>query len=630
MVAQLFFYILLFVYFPLTAQAQLGNSEKNIDDLLSEAFRKPLIDDSIEDKDKTVEELIAEANFLFLDKRPIDARSKLLKVLDKDPNYYKAHALLGEYYLVHVGHYRLALKYIKRAQQLFLQQQGKPPYDSTENRTDHAYILYLLVQARLNLDNYEGALEILDEYSNYGYFASWYPGTRAWVLMKLGRIKEAIQTARIGVITGADEGRALNMLGILLSMDNDPQGALKVFRSAIAQELSLGEEGQPATPLNNSGEVYKELFDDEKAESTWRKAIRLPDGCEHVLPTLNLGILLMEQLRINDISRILDEFEDCVKQFPLRNGEEHKALVNLMRGRISLMSGKSDTALAFLEKSIEGTQWFGKIGTNENDLISASLISIIQAYEAQSNYLKTKVYSSFFERISSIKKRLSIWVKRKWLIRKAKLTLITKQNDIEDFKIRNTDSLIDYSSFGDLLEHLPPILIEKKIQQIIDSDTRKESLNFYNIYLAQSYLYHGKKTKAQEIVNSTLQNLRPRYDDSLKVQALLIKLSTTNGDLKTYNQTAQLIYNLSKATLRNKGFYLPVNYSIRDNSILNNLNDTNLKLDNSVELTYEIKEESNNGEIVLQFINKSTNKVLYSEKGTEQVDVLNKFLDLIF
>ena len=135
------------------------------------------------------------------------------------------------------------------------------------------------------------------------------------------------------------------MLGILLSMHGDRDESLKIFRQAIAYELSEGNLGQPATPLNNSGEVYKEIFSEDSAESSWLKATSMPDGCDHVLPSLNLSLLYFDELNLDGAKRAMDSFESCIAQYPLRNGEEHRALVSLARGRIALLSGNPDLAI---------------------------------------------------------------------------------------------------------------------------------------------------------------------------------------------------------------------------------------------------------------------------------------------
>jgi Tfp pilus assembly protein PilF len=363
--------------------------------------------DTSNDDSKTPEQLTFEGAALLEDQRLLDGRSKLLKALEKDPSFYRAHAKLAEYYMTYVGHFRLSLKYVKRAMDLFFQQNGSPPFEDIFAKSEHAYLLSLLAQVRLNLDNYEGALQILDEFSSFGYFGVWYPGTRAWVLMKLGRIKEAIQVARLGLVTGGEEGRTLNMLGILLSMDNQPQSALQVFRQAVEYELSQGEYGQPATPLNNSGEVYKEQFDEDRAESSWRKATRLPDGCEHVLPALNLAILLMEQLRHREALSAITEFESCFSSnYPLKNEEEHRALVHLAKGRIDLTFGKVESAVQHFESALQGIQWFGKIGTSPLDLQAGAMTSLAQALEARAHHVSFMRHHSFLEWMNSLREQL--------------------------------------------------------------------------------------------------------------------------------------------------------------------------------------------------------------------------------
>ena len=71
-----------------------------------------------DDKDKSAEELVRESLTLFQTEHLLDARTKLLKALQKDPENIRAHYFLAGYYLSSVGHYRLALKYAKRALEL--------------------------------------------------------------------------------------------------------------------------------------------------------------------------------------------------------------------------------------------------------------------------------------------------------------------------------------------------------------------------------------------------------------------------------------------------------------------------------------------------------------------------------
>lgn len=233
---------------------------------------------SSSDDDKTADELIRDAGLLLRTDRPLDARTKLLKAIQKDPKAYRAYYLLSGYYIVHVGHYRLALKYIKRAQELFEEQHGKPPYSSQTLQMEHSNLIYYLSQARLNLDNYQGALDALDDYYALGYRGDWFAGSRAWILMKLGRIQEAIKVARQGILAGAEEGRTLNMLGILLSMNDQPQEALEVFRQAIANELSMGREGSQRPRLITPERCIKSSLKTRKLSRLFCELPQCPMG----------------------------------------------------------------------------------------------------------------------------------------------------------------------------------------------------------------------------------------------------------------------------------------------------------------------------------------------------------------
>jgi len=518
-------------------------------------------DISREDKDKSAEELVAEGNAFLSLERPLDARTKLLLALQKNPKVEEAHELLASYYLVHVGHFRLALKYIKQAQALLEERHGRPPYSDPLVQRKHARILYLLSQIRLDLDNYQGALDVLDEFTSYGYYASWYPGSRAWILMKLGRLEEAIKVARLGMLADAEPGRTLNMLGILLSMHGERQASLQIFHDAISYEYSLGTMGQPATPLNNVGEVLREMFEDDKAEASWLRATSQPDGCEHVLASMNLTLLYIEQQNYVAAKRTMDNFESCVAQYPLRNGEEHRALVGLARGRIAMHTGNVDLAVKLLEESLQRRQWFGKIGTSEEDLEAAASISLAQALNRQSNVHGFRLTTSWREGLERVQQRIWNSVRAWWLMRRGRQVLAEDLSDLEDLSIRNTDAMLEYSTFGEALADLPRAALGARIAKELAVDERKNALPFYEAYLGENALKHGDTSTAISQLQSALRVMRPRYDELLKVHSLLRILETTKPGSAEYTEFANQAFALSNSELRNYGFQLPVNVS---------------------------------------------------------------------
>jgi tetratricopeptide (TPR) repeat protein len=534
------------------------------DDLLLDPFdpfdlgdKDPIASEQ-EDSSKSAEELLREASNLLMLERPLDARTKLLRALQRDPKLYRTHYLLAGYYLVHVGHFRLAMKYIKQAERLFEEQNGKPPYADRMLQIEHSSILYYESQIRLSLDNYQGALESLDRYSALGYTSEWYPGSRAWILMKLGRIQEAITVARAGILAGAEPGRTLNMLGILLSMNGQPQEALEVFRRAIAGEFASGSDGQPATPLNNSGEVYKEMFEDDKAESSFLRAIALPDGCEHVLPSLNMALMYIDQLKLDSARSTIDGFDRCVAQFPLRNNEEHAALVHLARGRIALHYGNVDKAIEHLRAAMDGTQWFGKIGTNQNDLVVAATISLTQALRIKNNHLSFRLSESWGELLSNLRQRTENSAEAWWLARRARQMLVGELNDLEDLQIRNTDSLLEYPTLGSALKGLSTTSLARRLKRDSSNDQRAPAKLFYELYEAESRLGFFRSSQATTSLDNVIERARPRYDELLKTHASLLRMRTLQSSSNRYRDLAYRVFFTAPALLRNYGLPLPV------------------------------------------------------------------------
>ncbi len=591
--------------------------------------------ESQNDDDKTPDQLVAEAAVMLDDDRPLDARTKLLKALAKDPQMYRAHLMLATYYMVHVGHFRLALRYVKQAQDLFFKKNGQPPYTDFIAQSEHAHILYLLSQARLNLDNYQGALDVLDEFTSFGYYADWYAGTRAWVLMKLGRVDEAVKVARLGIALGAEKGRTLNMLGILLSMTGEREQSLQVFDQAIRYEMSLGSAGQPATPLNNSGEVLKEIFKEDKAQAAWLKSTSLPDGCEHVLPSLNLALVYLDELNLKGAKKAMDDFLSCVAQYKLRNGEEHRALVNLANGRVALMAGFPETAIKLLRLSLEHQQWFGKIGTDIDDLRAAAMSSLGQALRAAVWHRKLRSAGSLRERFAYMRLNVTQSLEAWWYERRARQILIENLSQFEDIYVRNTDSLIDYPVLGALLAPLPESVLDARIGKERDLDKRDQAALYYDAYRAENRLYHGDIKEALALIDAVLGRARARYDDALRLHLLLLKLTVLDVGSEDYRAIAYQAFSLNRAALRNNGLKLPVRLEPAARGIQDDIADGPFTITDEAAEDYSINYELKDGEHHLMLnskrglIGRKTLATLETHAPVLE-EALKKFSDIVF
>jgi Tfp pilus assembly protein PilF len=552
---------------------------------------------------------------------PLEARTKLLEAVRIDPTYFPAHMALSDYYMSEVGHFRLALQYIKQAEKIFFKQRGNPPYPNFESQSDHAWILSLLSQARLNLDDYTGALKVLDKMRSLGYFSEFYLSSRAWILMKLGKIKEAIQEIRYALLLDPESGRSLNMLGILLSVNGQPKEALATFDKAIRVESSR-LNGQIATPLNNAGEVLREQFKDELAKDAWIRAKRLPDGCEHVLPSLNLAILYLEQEDPDNSESAMLSFEECFKQYPLRNDDEHRALVNLAYGRIALYRGAIDSAINYFEDSLKEIQWFGKIGANKADLELAIMISLSQALKIKNNHLQHTYPSSFFERVNQFKLRIVNYFKSRWLIRKARF-LATDLNNFEDLKIRHTDSLLDYVALGFFISSYNYPTVKSRILQEINLDKRRGALPYYESYLGEAQLNNGELNEGNKYLNKALNKLRTFEDRSLYLKILTLKLKYLTSYNSDYLKYVTIIMQHNPAILKNYGVALPINLtakSVKFKSILEKVGFIQSRSNFTITAT----------ENSAKFVSKIPNIPSVESKGNNIIETINNLSKKIF
>ena len=521
-----------------------------------------------DNKEYSFEELLQQAQQLWLVGRPIDARAKFQKALALRPNDFRPHMFLAQYYLFEVAHFRLAYRYIRTAERLFQQQHGTGTAIPLEQQRHHLLLLYLLSEAELNLDKYEDSLATLDKLKELYRPPDWYPGTRAWVLMKLKRVDEAVTVAQAGLMVGADPRRTWNILGILLSVKENRELSLNAFGEAIKAELTTQGFGHVATPLNNAGEVYREIFKDNFAEGSWRRAVRLPDGCEHILPSLNLAILYIDQLRLFQAERSLADFEACFAQQTERKDTEHRTLLALARGRIALHENRIEDALELLSVAEQDQQWFGKIGTNENDVEFASAIALAQALRSQAAVLRDTARDSVWERLQD--KAMIPWLETRawWLNRKARKIGLSELDDLEDLFIRNTDTMLEYPTFGTALADFDSKSFQKRIERVTKQDSRTDAHTYYNLYLGTNFLAHGDEDSAIPLLESALYNFRDidRLARAETLAKLLLAYEADAGWLGGQSSAQQIrdleyreeLFSLLPSHLRYHNLSLPV------------------------------------------------------------------------
>jgi len=466
--------------------------------------------------------------------------------------------------------------------------------------------------------------------------------------MKLKRINEAIEVARNGLLDGADPKRTWNILGILLSVSNERELSLQAFAKAIQYELSLGGVPQVATPLNNAGEVYREIFKDEFAESAWQKALRLPDGCEHILPSVNLSILYTDQLRLFQAAQVLSDFQACYALKPERKDTEHRTILALARAKLNLLSNNISEAKDLAEIAADDQQWFGKIGTNENDVKFASWVTLAQINTITAETLRDKVTDSYIDTIKnyfmSIKAKLTAW----WLNRRAKIFAVNELEDFEDLFIRHTDTMITYPLLGSLLNEFDYSALKKRLDRLRESDSRDGAKRYYNFYEAKKLQQDGDNKESIELLESVLLIL-PEHERLLKAEVLstLIENKLDQNFFfsrgRIFEENVNLLndlFDLLPSRLRYYNFPLPVNLEVSANlnnsysDIESNLLARRFKNSANENVNYRLAiTAGDSGNVFVQLYDKTTNRRIASveiEKEAEISEKLNEFIALAF
>jgi hypothetical protein len=143
-------------------------------------------------------------------------------------------------------------------------------------------------------------------------------------------------------------------------------------------------------------------------------------------------------------------------------------------------------------------------------------------------------------------------------MRRARQLLTEELNDLEDLSIRNTDSLLEYPTLGEVLRGLSSSALSARLDDETRKDSRVPAKLFYQAYLAESRLSGWSTREALSNLDGVIERARPRYDDLLKTHATLLRVGALDSSSSRYRELAYRVFYTSPAELRNYGYRLPV------------------------------------------------------------------------
>ncbi|MBX2886113.1 MAG: hypothetical protein KTR32_39525, partial [Granulosicoccus sp.] len=161
-----------------------------------------------------------EAFWAFTEGRRVRARELAQSVIDKNPNSYVAHTVLGEVEQIAEGNFPRAVYLLQRALTLFEIAHANQA-DTSNTWRWHSRILRKLAFAQGDMENHQEKLELLERYNQL--YEPDLLAQRVWPLLKLGRYEDAREAARQGMASGnaRQQQIALNALcAIAAEIDN--------------------------------------------------------------------------------------------------------------------------------------------------------------------------------------------------------------------------------------------------------------------------------------------------------------------------------------------------------------------------------------------------------------------------
>jgi len=282
-----------------------------------------------------------------------------------------------------------------------------------------------------------------------------------------------------------------------------------------------------------------------------------------------------------------------------------------------------------MEQALANQQWFGKIGTSPDDMKAALYTTHAQILDAQNAHLSTRVPLNLFEQLAFVRQKISNALQAWWSYRKARQLLVEKLNEFEDMYIRHTDSMLEYTTLGDVLATFRPHTLKRHRTENVHYDKREYANAYYDSYLAQSYAKHGDTANAYRLWEQALSKMREPAEGLLKVHALLQQAHLQKRGSTARSKAVLQAFELSPSSVRNEGLRLPVVVKGGD-AILDTLQDSAFLPLNSGSLPYRI-EHSFDGKLhFLKFVSATATVRDMTVQSESLIEAVNGLAESIF
>ncbi len=503
----------------------------------------------------TPEEL--EAFWALAGERLIRARELATKILDKHPDSYVGHFVLGEAEHDAEANFPRAVFHLERALMLFERKHGVEPGPTAPWRW-HTRILLSLAFAYGDIEQHEKKLVLIARYNK-----TYDPdrlADRAWPLMKLRKFREARAAAMEGMRTDDPRQReiALNALCAVEFEAGNDLASYDACKRAMDNAKNLGADLDPAD-LMNFAEASRSVFKLDEAERIDREASEASVAW-YGNPWSELAELYLREARFAEALSALKEIPPYRAQRPPHVREADRNENRRALSSFFVIMGRPKDALRITGKALVAPDRRGHNSRDPaQDLSIAALLDRSAHTLSAERALEDAVSQPFYERAWV---RIASWWERilSWMSGRRAVRAIGDETRLSgSFRIGTAKAAVMPPFLaGDLVRVLGSGPSRAAIGRARRTDKRPRAQAYYDAFEGEAAFLAGDDDAARMLARA--EHDLPDAEQLLRarVLALSYELRRDRGDDRGAFQDLERVMQIDPGLVRRLRLTIPV------------------------------------------------------------------------
>ncbi len=544
-----------------------------------------------------------EAFWALAGERLIRARELATKIVQKHPDSYVGHFVLGEAEHDAEANFPRAVFHLERALALFESKHGGEP-DPTAPWRWHTRILLSLAFAYGDIEEHEKKLALIARYNEV--YDPDRLADRAWPLMKLRKFREARAAAVEGMKTEDPRQReiALNALCAVEFEAGNDLASYEACKRAMDNAKNLGADLDPAD-LMNFAEASRSVFKLDEAERIDREASEASVAW-YGNPWSELAELYLREARFGEALSALKEIPEYRSQRPPHVRESDRNENRRALSAFFVVMGRPHDALRITGKALVAPDRRGHNSRDPaQDLSVAALLDrsahILSAERALENAVAEPWYARLLVRVESWWERVLAWMSGRRAVR----AIGDEQRLSGSFRIGTAKAAVMPPFLaGDLVRVLGSGPARAAIAKARSTDKRPKAQAYYDAFEGEAALLAGDDgalrllARAERDLPDAEQLLRAR------VLALSFEAKRARGDDRGAMLDLERAMQIDPGLVRRLRMTVPVRITYSGNEVASDVRDALARSprfdDDGTGFVIQIKADRSGGEACLR------------------------------